>query len=177
MPQTDTFTYRHTRSQPGPPAAALFWLASFSHLLQVALVKRLWKKRQIYCLSFFVERCRKPLYLVSDWFVHLPIKYLVNEKKKQQKRASHWQWKLRWAKNGASIGYVQYLLLQAILIEAMYKPESMAQAGWMTFSILFEVLLIKLIIAVGNKFWCRFRCIQYSHCSHICVENKKMGLQ
>lgn len=87
MPQTDTFTYRHTHSQPGPPAAASFWLASFSHLLQVALVKRLWKKRQIYCLSFFVERCRKPLYLVSDWFVHLPIKYLVNEKKKTTKES------------------------------------------------------------------------------------------
>lgn len=118
-----------------------------------------------------MERCRKPLYLVSDWFVHLPIKYLVNGTK--QKRASHWQWKLRWRKNGASIGDVQYLLLQAILTEAMYKPESMAQTGWMTLSILFKVLLIKLIVPVGNKLWCRFCCIQYPHLSHICVENKK----
>lgn len=31
-----------------------------------------------------MERCRKPLYLASDWFVHLPMKYLVNGKNKQR---------------------------------------------------------------------------------------------
>lgn len=48
----------------------------------------------------------------------------------------------------------------------------MAQAAWMTFSILSKVLFIRLIIPVGNKLWCTLCCIQYPHCSHVCVENK-----
>lgn len=41
------------------------------------------------------------------------------------------------------------------------------------FFYLSKVLLIKLIVPVGNKFWCRLCCIQYLHCSHIHVKNKK----
>lgn len=48
-----------------------------------------------------------------------------------------------------------------------------ATGGLNDFFYLSKVLLIKLIVPVGNKFWCRLCCIQYLHCSHIHVKNKK----
>lgn len=68
------------------------------------------------------------------------------------------------------MGEVQY---QAIPTKALYESESMAWAGWRAFYILFKVFLIKQIIPVGNKTWCRLYCIQYPHSLHFNVEDKE----
>lgn len=151
LSEAATFAYRHTRCPPDPPAAVWFWLALVSQLLQAVLGKRLWKKRWIYSLLVFVDRCRKTLYLVSDWFVHLPMKYLVNGKNKWELHIGTGNWD--GEKSGASTGEVQY---QAVLTKALHESESMAWASCRAFSILIKVFSIEQI---DNKTRCRLYCM------------------